>query len=258
MAETDQKDHNEIQDYNKIKSTVLMIDPFPSEPGTFNNSTELTTIMSNTLGAIIGQARVKPATLIDALDSHKAGQFLIAPVRYEKIAGKEETIEGKKAIACGSLDGFGGFVSKEFRIHDYFLGRANCEKFLRDHFTIPADTSNPIFVKGYAGIKDKTQYTSKLDKGLQIIPIFTERHSEPYMPYFANGTQWPSVSVDYIHSYRKLIKARVEKVLLNFTQYSKLQHVLILFGARLVLNGKIADAVTDTVIKSLRDHELIK
>jgi hypothetical protein len=41
------------------------------------------------------------------------------------------------------LGGFGGFLSKDFRQHDFFLGRRNAQKFLKDHFVLPA--SNPLF-----------------------------------------------------------------------------------------------------------------
>lgn len=258
IKETNQKKSKEFQDYNTFKSTIVMIDPFPSEPGDFNKSTGLMNVIGNTLSAMIGQSRIKPSVLIDALDSHKAGQYLIAPVRFEKKGGKEESIEGKEAIACGSLDGFGGFLSKEFRVHDYFLGRANCEIFLRDHFTIPADTNNPIFINGYAGISDKSVFSSKSDQSLQIIPIFKERQPQAYMPTFSNGTQWPSVTLKQVNSYKKLVKARVEKVLFNVAEYTRVQKVLLWIGAKVVLNSKIADSVIQTVIKSLETHKLLK
>lgn len=249
----------DVQDYDKFDSTVLMIDPFPSETEKFDDSTKLTTIIGNTLGVLVGQARLKSSLLIDAMDSKKAGQFLIAPVRYEKkVRGEEISIEGKKAIACGPLDGFGGFISKEFRIHDYFLGRANCEKFLRDHFTVPQNTTNKIFMNGYSGITDKTQFTSKTDGGLQIIPIFTERRPSLYMPKFSNGKEYPAVTFNEISSYRKMLKARAEKVILNISKYSRTQRVLLWIGAKIVLNAKIADAVIDSVIESLEEHKLIR
>lgn len=248
----------EMQDYNTFDSTILMIDPFPSQSANFDNSTKLTTIVGNTLGAMIGQARVKSSVLIDTMDSEKAGQYLIAPVRSDYRDGIKTKIEGKKAIACGALDGFGGFISKEFRIHDYFLGRANCEKFLRDHFTVPANSTNEIFTNGYSGIADKTPYSSKTDGGLQIVPIFTEMQPKAYMPQFANKEKWPSVSAADIYAYRKLIKARTGKVLINMAKYSKTQRALLWIAAKMILNGKIADAVIDTVVESLEEHKLIK
>jgi hypothetical protein len=43
------------------------------------------------------------------------------------------------ALQCASLGAFGGFFEKEFRAHDYVLGRRNCQKFLLDHFVLPED-----------------------------------------------------------------------------------------------------------------------
>ena len=258
MAETGQCAPLEFQDYNKFKSTVLMIDPFPSEPSSFNRSTGLFTILGNTLGAMVNQARIKPSVLIEAMDSSNAGQYLIAPVRYESSGGSERSIEGSKAIACGSLGGFGGFVSKEFRIHDYFLGRANCEKFLRDHFTVPFDSTNPIFVDGYAQVADKQRYRSQTDGGLQIIPLFSERSSRLNMPVFSNNGEWPTVTQAYVNAYRKRIKVRAEKLLFNLAQYNTTQRALLWLAAKVILNGKIADVVMDNMVKALADHHSIK
>lgn len=251
---------NDYKKYDTFRGTVLMIDPFPSEEDTFKNSDDLTSVIGNTLSALMNQSCIKPSTLIDAMESDNTSQFLIAPVRYDMKDGKEEVTEGAYAIACGSLGGFGGFISKEFRIHDYFLGRMNCEKFLRDHFTVRSDTTNSIFVNGYAGVTNKEKFMSKneKDKGFQIIPIFTTESSKGYMPTFANEKQYPSVSESFVYSYRKMIKGRVEKVLFNIAEYSRTQKFLLWAGAKLLLNGKIADAVLDTIIKSLIDHKLLK
>lgn len=244
--------------YNTFKSTVVMIDPFPSEQGEkFDNNDSVFNIIGNTLSAMLGQLRNKPTNLVNALDANFAGQFLISPSRVVIKGLNEQKIQGSKAIACGSLGGFGGFINKEFRIHDYFLGRANCEIFLRDYFTVPADTINPIFVDGYKNI-DTTKFQSKVDGGVQIIPIFTERSSEMYMPNFSSKTNWPVISENAIDDFRKPIKKRVGTILMNITQYSKLEKFLIRIGAFLVLNGKIADGVLDTIKKSLKEHKLLK
>jgi hypothetical protein len=260
--EAAQKEQDEIHDYNKFKSTILMIDPFPSEKKEDKKKKDeqkerlLTSIMGKTLGAIIDQARIKPSLLIDAMDSNKAGQFLIAPVRYKRNGNLEEAIEGEKAIACGSLSGFGGFISKKFRIHDYFLGRANCEKFLRDHFTVPINSTNEIFVKGYSGVTNKKPFISKSngDERVQIIPIFSTQKPKPYMPQFSNGKEWPEVKEDYIKSYRSKIKARIGKIICNISD----NPTLLLVMAKVLLSGKIADVAIEKVIESLIDHEIIK
>ncbi len=133
-----------------------MVDPFPGEPSTFEQSSQLSTVIGNTINALKRQVKVKPTTIKEALDNNNASQFLIAPVRYlnSNNKSKKTKIEGSKALACGALGGFGGFIEKEFRIHDFFLGRANCERFLREHFTLPEDHSNEIFKEGYARMSD--------------------------------------------------------------------------------------------------------
>lgn len=254
---TEQDDFNDFQSYDRFKSTILMIDPFPSQTSELNPSTELKSVIGNTLGALIDQSRIKPSNLIDTNGSNRAGQYLIEPVRYEKTESGEKSIDGSRAIACGSLGGFGGFFSKEFRIHDYFLGRANCEQFLREYFTIPVDHTNEIFLNGYADVTDKKPYTAK-NGGLQIIPIFAPRKERLYMPAFSNGKIWPTITEDYVKSYRKMLKSRVEKILLNISKYSKMERFLIWVGAKVVLNGKIADAILDTTIEAFKKNNLLE
>ena len=248
----------QAQNYTTFNSTVLMVDPFPGEPGDFDAGTGLFTILGNTLSALLAQAGIKTDTLIDAMDSDKAGQFMIVPTRQPQPGQGAGAIEGKRAIACGALGGFSGFISKEFRVHDYFLGRANCEIFLRDHFTVPANCGNPIFVNGYAGISDTSPFRSRTDGGLQIIPIFTERRAEAYMPVFSNGTTWPTVRPEALRGYRRQIKARVQKTMFLAADFSPLQRLLLWIGAKVVLNGKIADGILRGAQSSLREHGLLR
>uniref|UniRef100_UPI00404B18EE patatin-like phospholipase family protein n=1 Tax=Flavobacterium sp. TaxID=239 RepID=UPI00404B18EE len=250
---------NQMQDANQFKSTVLMIDPFPSEPTTFDDSTALMNAVANTLNALVGQSRVKPEAIRDALQVHKTGQFLIAPVRYEKKEGEHIKIEGEKAIASGSLSGFGGFISKEFRVHDFFLGRANCEIFLRDHFTIPLDHTNDIFKNGYANVQDATRFHAKDGKSIQIIPIFTERNTddEPPMPVFSNQQKWPTVSKNLILEKDKLMRKRIEKILLSLVDSCKYKFLLSI-GCKIFINKKIATKLRKTILKSLKEHALLK
>lgn len=245
------------QKYDIFKSTVLMIDPFPSESNPFNPDDAIGNVIGNTLSSMIDHLRVKPATLIDALDSDKAGQFLISPTRTIVIHGVPKKVHASKAIACGTLGGFGGFLHKEFRIHDYFLGRANCEKFLRDYFTVPLDTNNPIFVEGYQGI-DSTQFRSLEDNSLQIIPIFTKRQPSMPMPIFSCGLNWPIRTERDIDVFDKPLRKRVEAILFNLTEYSTLEKGLLWAGAKILLNGKLSGVALNTIKKSLRDNSLLE
>lgn len=253
---TGQRDPQDIQSYDRFQSTVLMVDPFPSSLGRFKSSLDLGTILPNTLEAMTNQSRVKPANLIEFMASDRAGQFLLSPVRYLQKDGRETFIEGAFAIACGAMGGFGGFLHKSFRIHDYFLGRANCERFLREYFTVPANTTNEIFVQGYAQVADKRPFTAA-DGNWQIIPIFGKAADKPYLPTFEQGGVWPVVSADVIRRYRRPLKRRVGETLLHAAEYKKWQSALIWLGGRLVINGKIADSVLDNILHSLDKHGLL-
>lgn len=249
-----QKIAEEINNYKLFKSTVLMIDPFPSELENFEAEDDLFKVMGSTFSSMLGQLRSKPEVIREALASDLAGQYLIAPVRYIKDVRKE----GRKAIACGSFGGFGGFLHKEFRIHDYFLGRDNCEVFLRDHFTIPIKAGNSIFEEGYRNSK-KASFTSEKDNGLQIIPIFKIRHNPiSRIDFFSSGGDWPLRNEYELDEFSKPLRQRVHAILMNLDDYKWRSRVLIWIGARVFLNSKLANLILNSIKTSLKDFKLLK
>jgi hypothetical protein len=259
---TQQKDRKDYNDYNKFTSTVLMVDPFPSESDEFDPSDRLSNVIGNTLAAMISQCRVKQSDLEEAMDSTKAGQYLIAPVR--SVTQKDGTLkkeQGAKAIACGSLNGFGGFLHKEFRMHDYFLGRANCEKFLRDHFTVPASSTN-LITEGYAHLNESERekfYSKTYEHAeLPIIPVLAPRSPEKYLPVFSSGTDWPVRQARDIERFHGDLQKRAQAILMNIADYNTVTKALLWIGAKVVLNRKLADAALGTIRKSLQGHQLLR
>jgi hypothetical protein len=258
---TKQDKEEEYQDYDTFKSTVLMIDPFPSKkPKEFEADKQIFKVVQKTLGAFLDQMRAKPVNLTDAMDSSKAGQFLIAPTRKIEVNGKHESFAGDTAIACGSFSGFGGFISKEFRVHDFFLGRFNCEMFLRNYFTLPAEAAenNEIFKRGYEGV-NKELFMSE-DGKIQIIPIFSPKPSEHYfpIPQFSSGTNWPVVTDKSVERFRRNVKKRVQALLLNVSKLSRLNMLLLWLGTKVLLNRQISRFFMNKIKGSLRDHHLLK
>src|SRR5690606_35622534 len=206
--------------------------------------------------------RVKPDAIVQALDDDCAGQFLIAPTRtVPQLSGDALVKEtGSRAIACGAFGGFSGFLNKEFRIHDYFLGRANCEKFLRDHLTVPL-SSNNIITRGYMHMSgsQRERYYATVDPGeprLPIIPVLTER-SKKYLPVFSSGTDWPVIGRKSIEQYRAPIKKRVESLMMNLTDYNLFTWIALAAGSRIVLRRKITGAIMDALKESLTEHQLL-
>ena len=241
--------NSRTKDYNTCYSTILMIDPFPSEDAPFNlEENGLFSVVGKTFSAMMNQMRIKPEVIKDNLSVENISQFQIAPTR--KVNGIKKF--GKKAIACGFLGGFGGFIHKEFRIHDYFLGRANCEKFLRHYFTIPKDAKNEIFEYGYDGVSGK-KYLS-FDEKRQIIPIFTGETNNKYIPVFENGTDWPIRQKKDIDRFKPLIKQRAGKIIMNLTEYNWLLRSIISAFNWLFIKRKIAKSILGIIHKELKDE----
>jgi predicted acylesterase/phospholipase RssA len=259
---TGQTNSQDYQDFNKFESTVLMVDPFPStKPGAFDCDGKLFKVIGQTFNAMMQQIRAKPRTLCDALDAGKAGQFLIAPSRKRpRIDGTMEDVAGDKAIACGAFDGFSGFMNKEFRVHDYFLGRFNCEMFLRNYFTIPAEAieQNEIFRSGYEGT-DKSKFRGA-DGSYQIIPIFSPAPAADHFPIpkFSNGSNWPVIPESKIDAFRPHVKKRVQALIMNAVKIKGFNRFLLWMGSLVLLNRVLTNNAMSTIKQALMKHHLMK
>ncbi|SHE65977.1 patatin-like phospholipase family protein [Pedobacter caeni] len=245
----------DYRDFHQFTSTVVMIDPFPSQkPKPISKLQDLMNVLGLTLSSMINQMRSKPLDIADALSNSCAGQFLVAPSRMVTSPdGEQQNVTGEMAIACGTLNGFGGFLSKEFRVHDYFLGRHNCKIFLRDYFTIPESAlqEHPIFKEGYANA-NLDRFRSTKDGGYQIIPIFAEKtdYTFPQLRFKSGGT-WPVVEDQDVDRYKSKLKERIQAILLNVAELSGTSKFLIWAGAKIVLNRVLSNAVLKKIKKDL-------
>ena len=252
----------DLMGYNKNTyqndHSVIMIDPFPSERKDieFNlkeDANTITKVAGLTLGTMLSHARTKPELLDEMYDPNNLSVFQIAP--RKEINGDIE--EGSDAIACGFMEGFGGFLNKEFRIHDYFLGRANCERFLREHFTVPDNTNHPVFLNGYQGVSNSIHKNSNKDRW-QIIPLFEPEKSEPYFPPFQHQhpDSWPVRDWKAVKKqYRRDIRLRVQAIAANID-----------LGKSKLLKGRIVNflvgwfarnGVLNYIEKQMQCHKLL-
>ncbi|HVV55503.1 MAG TPA: patatin-like phospholipase family protein [Mucilaginibacter sp.] len=248
----------EVDDYNnydKFTNTVLMIEPFPTrKAGEISMDRDLLNVVGLTLSAMTSQMRTKPLNLKNAMDDNCAGQYLITPSRKE--CAKD--IKGDRAMACGALDGFSGFINKEFRVHDYFLGRHNCKWFLRNWFTIAAENidKNPIFRNGYANA-DRERFKAA-DGSYQIIPVFLDEKDYQFPDLkFSSGSDWPMLKDSDIERFRGALKKRIQAVVLNIAKFGWLTRFLLWAGAKLVLNRLLAGKILDKIKSDLRTWKLL-
>lgn len=243
------------QDGLVATKAVLMIDPFPSEPmfkHDYKPKTELFWLILDLFDALKNQARFKPEELALAMKDSIYSRFMIAPSRNGE----------KYPIACGSLGGFGGFLKREFRAHDYFLGRRNAQKFFKEHFVLPE--FNPLFDNWDQDLKDRFYVKDQdgnhiLDEnGLKILPIIPLVGAAfPECKEF----KWPNFNNNDLATLRSRLESRVDVVLDRLVnQYFKKKWSLTRTIARIVIGrkkGDIVDSTMEKVLKNLKEMKLM-
>lgn len=188
--------------------SLILIDPFPNvfelnkqfDP---QGQSELLPVIKNLFSAMIAQARFKLDELALARDSDIASRRAVMPIRYDANDKPE-----KYAIACGSLGGFGGFLSKEFRHHDFMLGRRNCQRFLSHHMVLPADAAagvqNSLFREW---TNQATRKEFQVDRNITIDGVTRKVAHLPIIPLlgklassqYTQMPPWPAEPYDLKH-----------------------------------------------------------
>lgn len=171
----------------KQERAIIMVDPFPNftnpsdQKGTQAEdepSTALNQILGPIFSTLLDQGRFKEQDLAATIDTKEGA------CRKNMIFPSRRTNQFKKVdvnhLACGALGGFSGFIDRQFRVHDFFLGRKNCRNFLRFYFGYDCNPDKPEtlpdFYKGWKAADilkigvptpgSKTQYR------LPIVPCF--------------------------------------------------------------------------------------
>lgn len=259
-----QTTEEDLSNYHTFNHTLIMIDPFPAKKNEKQAiDTALVPTLLKTLGAMLNQSRIKPELLQRTINPKDSSLFMISPSRKRTIGNQpEEDAKGEDAIACGSLGGFGGFIHKEFRVHDYFLGRHNCKVFLKKYFTIPLESleKNELFKKGYAGV-DLSSFTWKDASGklhLPIIPLFETYNNERFdMPIFSNGSNWPQISSSFIDQYTDRIKKRISLLVSRLHDFGPGIRFMITVAGFLGLWKKISLKTIEYIQCALQKNKLL-
>jgi hypothetical protein len=128
-----------VFDPEHVDRAVIMISPFPEQKPIRPEGEprrDIVSLAKSLVPSLIDQARFKPDALALAAEEEHASRYLIGPSRVI------DNVLQRYGIASGLLGGFGGFVSRSFRDHDFQLGRRNCQRFLKTNFALPA--KNPV------------------------------------------------------------------------------------------------------------------
>jgi hypothetical protein len=262
--------HNE-REPEKADRAVLMIDPFPDDTGQKVEMGTNSVVMPDIFGvvfALIGsmksQSRFKPDEIRLALHEDIHSRFLIAPSR-------EGRKEGETNIASDGLSGFSGFLHERFRAHDFFLGRRNCQQFLRNHLVIHRD--NPIVagwvqklstgaLAPYHPISQPAANSPPVrdEAFVQLVPLFGTAAAECKAP------DWPILDFDKDISARiadalekrsdTLAKATVQNLMEKIGMGAGLIADLISWIARNKLSGFIQKKALATMKADLKKRNL--
>lgn len=212
------------------------------------------------------QLLFKKEDISQAFDKEDYSRFMIVPKQQSIRANGLTKISGSKAIACGSFGGFGGFVSRKFREHDFFLGRMNCKRFLQKHFGIPVTALevNPIFNGAYtpeallAFAYEDSERKDSENRPLKMVPIiplvdvqFQAAPPEEPLP-------WPYLPESDLYALRNRFKQRSRAVLNGlFKPKSKLWKPLVGLGVW-AFDGKVADTILESIIDDFREYRLLE
>jgi hypothetical protein len=135
-----------------VDRAVITIVPFPTtqsfNPNFDPRTCSILSTLPKLLSALISQSRFFGESLSDVMTGTTFDRFIIAP-SDDELTKKHLSAGGfhqPPALQCAVLGAFGGFFEREFRAHDYALGRRNCQKFLKDSFVLPA--GNPTIKAG--------------------------------------------------------------------------------------------------------------
>lgn len=193
---------------NEVDRAVIMISPFPEEKpilGEGEPAMDIVSLFSSLMPALIDQARFKPSELALAADPTHGSRYLIGPRRVRD--GKPQ----RYGIASGLLGGFGGFVARAFRDHDYQLGRQNCQAFLSTSFALPADND---IIKSWPVSVDRAQFQALRDPNAEadepsayrLIPLFGTAKEPIQLPV------WPQISQAEFDALQDRIAKRFDRV----------------------------------------------
>jgi hypothetical protein len=187
---------------HEADKAVIMVSPFPESPAFLPEgqpAAELVAVVSALYPTLINQVRFKVEELAPAADENDRSRFLIAPER------NIDEVDQRFPIACGLLNGFGGFLDETFRAHDFQLGRRNCQRFLAATFGLPGSNDITAGMKALGPTFLTIPKPGKPDSYV-IIPLLGSAAAEVPLPH------WPRMSASAFDTLLTQIASRLKAV----------------------------------------------
>lgn len=186
-------------DAGVLGRTLLAIDPFPDVTGFRHDEPQPAGLLDLALGlltAMKNQTRFRPEELVTAADDRYAQRLLLAPSR------RVDDARVRHPLAGGAVHGFAGFLDRRFRLHDFQLGRHNCQRFLALHYRLPG--AHPLFANWTPA---QRQAAAGPDGRLPILPLLDDAAVPLPVP------DWPRLDADAIEQLRSRLRRRARALL---------------------------------------------
>jgi len=263
------KEKNEMEIFESDRYAVIMIDPFPNKDNDVEETNPKRDIISVAKGmfkALRNQVMFNQDGILEALELNDRTKFLIEPVRKVLVQGS--MARAKNDLASAPFSGFAGFIDKSFRHHDYYLGRHNCQTFLRYYFGVPekdipgrlGEHSHPSAFGRFH--YNESQFEPSSQKLYPIIPdmrlLEATKNLADTATYGIDARLdfpvYPSITQSGMEKmYRKLMLKRLEAV-----SNALVSNFWFNIANRLFIRKKLYKGVDEMIVKELKDAELMK
>lgn len=248
---------------NCDNTSIILIDPFPSFDSPFEKPgpahQHLPGFAMDVIMSMQSQLLFDAKTMLDAYNKANNGLYLVAP--------SKEGFKPEHAIACGSLGGFGGFLSSEFRIHDFFLGRHNCQSFLRKYFVVNleenGENKNDVaaVISGYTREEAMNRFARKdaAGKWVPIIPDMDTRFPEDArdsrfdLPVY----HFERLSETALNHYYSMIERRFAALMGNLKKTEGIAEMALAMGIR-TYEDNIANSLLNYIKNDFKKRKLMQ
>lgn len=234
---------------------VILVDPFADAPKTSipADSMTLTSLLAPTLAMFVQSNRFATADLVQFLHPEVYNRLLVTPRRSNPAPGGAAPafLTGGDALCGAGLGGFLGFMSAEFRHHDFMLGRRNCQAFLAWSLTL--DKRNPVFAGPRPAIGVLPPGVTIPEGECPVIPLYgTAANIEP-------EPAWPNKGSFDAKSLEPALEARAKEMLHRVPGFLKFNEIeeLGFAAVRGLLAGKISKKVIEKIESEMKGKALL-
>jgi predicted acylesterase/phospholipase RssA len=161
---------------------ILMIDPLADAPSPMSpTGKSLIAVLGGIIPTLVGGARYLTADMALFASTDVFSRFQMVPFRTA--TPQAPATAGEAALAGDSLFAAAGWCAREFRVHDFLLGRHNMQEYLRSQLLLAGD--NPLFSQWQFG--DRQDYATD-QNGVRMEIDVTTAESRYFLPILPDKT----------------------------------------------------------------------